>query len=319
MTFNQTCRDREAKRKFLRGTEKAKDRTTLWERLKKENIIRNLESPCIRLSSNWEKLRAKDWERRTYPPLEITRFQTIESEKRNAKNLYSNLRGPVFDFECREIDWLFIRELGLRLSSGRVYIYISFSKTIFKTKYYHCWKAVFRSLFVSVRLFFTLLIVRSHPFTHRLVSPISDWSTVCIKYTMWADKLIDPAIRWHNQPSGMVSRLKAESSQCLGKVDVLSQLRWEVSDRTATVLWGVASRICPKYHVVFMCSDHLAFSPSNLFESRWCNHTVVPTLSLFYQISIWPTYAEGRRVLLLSVAYIDIAFSWWDNAAAVFY
>ena len=43
----------------------------------------------------------------------------------------------------------------------------------------------------------------------RLVILISDQSAVWIENTMWADKLIDCAVRWHNQPKGTVSRSEA--------------------------------------------------------------------------------------------------------------
>ena len=36
-------------------------------------------------------------------------------------------------------------------------------------------------------------------------------------------------------------------------------MRWEVSGSTAAVLCGVASRMCSKKHVAFLCSSHLAF------------------------------------------------------------
>ena len=39
-------------------------------------------------------------------------------------------------------------------------------------------------------------------------------------------------------------------------------IRWEVSNCTATVLWGVASMVCSEQHIVFLCSSHLPFS--------WC-------------------------------------------------
>ena len=35
-------------------------------------------------------------------------------------------------------------------------------------------------------------------------------------------------------------------------------VRSEVSGCIAVVLWGVASRICSKQHVAFLCSSHLA-------------------------------------------------------------
>ena len=40
---------------------------------------------------------------------------------------------------------------------------------------------------------------------------------------------------------------------------------------TATVLWGVASKICFKQHVAFLCSSHSAFSPSSHFRVRMMN------------------------------------------------
>ena len=57
-------------------------------------------------------------------------------------------------------------------------------------------------------------------------------------------------------------------------------LRWEVSDRTA-VSWNIASRICSKYLVAFLCSSHQAFSQCVLFVPKWCIHTIVLTQPQF--------------------------------------
>ena len=54
-------------------------------------------------------------------------------------------------------------------------------------------------------------------------------------------------------------------------------VRWEVNGCIAAVLWGVASWICSKQHIAFLCSPYLAFSPYVLLMSRWCIHTVVLT------------------------------------------
>ena len=37
-------------------------------------------------------------------------------------------------------------------------------------------------------------------------------------------------------------------------------LRWEVSDHTVAVLWGVDNRICSRQRAAFLCSSHQAFS-----------------------------------------------------------
>ena len=37
-------------------------------------------------------------------------------------------------------------------------------------------------------------------------------------------------------------------------------MRWKVRHRTAALLSGAVSRICPKQHVAFLCSFYLAFS-----------------------------------------------------------
>ena len=53
--------------------------------------------------------------------------------------------------------------------------------------------------------------------------------------------------------------------------------RWEVSINTNAVLWGVISRICSKQHASSLYSYYLAFSPSVLQESKWCNLIIVLT------------------------------------------
>ena len=50
-------------------------------------------------------------------------------------------------------------------------------------------------------------------------------------------------------------------------------VRLEESGDAATVLYGVASRICSKQHMIFSCSSHIAFS----LDSMLCIHTVVLT------------------------------------------
>ena len=74
-------------------------------------------------------------------------------------------------------------------------------------------------------------------------------------------------------------------------------MRWETCSHTAAVLSSTASRIWSKQQVTSLCSFHLAFLPSVLLESKWCNPTTVLTWLklwripfLFYernQISIW--------------------------------
>ena len=66
-------------------------------------------------------------------------------------------------------------------------------------------------LSVGIQLFFTFLIVRSHPFLHQLATPIKNRSIFWIENTAWTDRQIDCAIWWHNQSSRTVSGLKAES------------------------------------------------------------------------------------------------------------
>ena len=68
-------------------------------------------------------------------------------------------------------------------------------KTFFKQKYY-CYK-VECFFFVGFN-FFVSFIVRFYLSTHRLATPISDWFAVWIKNTIWADRQINRAIRWHN-------------------------------------------------------------------------------------------------------------------------
>ena len=46
---------------------------------------------------------------------------------------------------------------------------------------------------------------------------------------------------------------------------------------TAAVLWGFASSICPKQHLEFLCSRHLALSPCISSAFKWCIHTEVLT------------------------------------------
>ena len=75
------------------------------------------------------------------------------------------------DFECREIDWVLIRELGLRLSL------LSFWKgecTILKTVFLLQSPDQFAIFFFVFAFLFTFLIVQSYLFTDRLAIPISD-------------------------------------------------------------------------------------------------------------------------------------------------
>ena len=68
--------------------------------------------------------------------------------------------------------------------------------------------------------------MRFHLSTHWLATPISDWSAVWIKNTMWADNRIVHVIRGHNKPSRIVGGLRVEWPQCLRKESVLPQ--WKV-------------------------------------------------------------------------------------------
>ena len=53
-------------------------------------------------------------------------------------------------------------------------------------------------------------------------------------------------------------------------------VRWEVSSHTAAVLEYAVYRIRPKHRaVVFLYSSYQTFSLGVLFESKWCNHTIV--------------------------------------------
>ena len=65
---------------------------------------------------------------------------------------------------------------------------------------------------------------------------------------------------------------------------------WKISGCTTAVFLGAASRIRSKLHTASLWSSHLAFSPSVLFESKWCSYRVVLTwlpftiiLVLFYR------------------------------------
>ena len=53
-------------------------------------------------------------------------------------------------------------------------------------------------------------------------------------------------------------------------------VRWEISSRKANDLKGAASGICSKQNVAFLCSFHIAFSPSVSLKSWLCIHIVVP-------------------------------------------
>ena len=62
---------------------------------------------------DYQKLRAREWERQTNSTWDCL---GLAYRKWKEKNLYDNMRGLVAGFECREIDWLLICELGLCLS-----------------------------------------------------------------------------------------------------------------------------------------------------------------------------------------------------------
>ena len=84
-----------------------------------------------------------------------------------------------------------------------------FKDTFFFQTKHCCLKTVSCSL-LAFDILFIYLIVGSHSSTHWLSSPMSDWSDVWIENVTWADRHIDCAIRWHNQPSGTISGSKAE-------------------------------------------------------------------------------------------------------------
>ena len=62
-------------------------------------------------------------------------------------------------------------------------------------------------------------------------------------------------------------------------------VRWEVSGRTAAVLWFVALRICTKQHAAFLSSSHLFFKNLFIYLFKFfffmcfSIHTVILTLS----------------------------------------
>ena len=82
----------------------------------------------------------------------------------------------------------------------------------------------------------------------------------------------------------------------------LVRLIWivlEIGDRTAAVLWDVASRIYSTWLVAFLFNCRQAFSPSAKSVSMWCIHIVVRTRLLLWKncflfdridlTSIWST------------------------------
>ena len=71
-------------------------------------------------------------------------------------------------------------------------------------------------------------------------------------------------------------------------------VRWEISGRTAAVLWGAASRICSKQHVTFLCCSHQFFSPCVSLACRRCIHAVVP---------MQPQLKGHKRVLKISIPF----------------
>ena len=112
---------------------------------------------------------------------------------------------------------------------------------------------------------FLWLFLAIHPYQPLLlVSSLDD--TQCLA-------LVCSRMRVHRKISLMSSSLLLQQGlACLEWF-----VRWEVSDRTTTVLYGTASRICSKQHAASLCSSYLVFSPSILLKSKWCNHTVVLT------------------------------------------
>ena len=90
-------------------------------------------------------------------------------------------------------------------------------------------------------------------------------------------------------------------------------VRWVVSGRT-TFLLVVASRICSKWHVVFLCSSHPTFSPCVSLVSNWCTYAVVPTQPelgrnpvLFYQIN------DSSRLRWTHVSVDEILLTSYGN------
>ena len=100
-------------------------------------------------------------------------------------------------------------------------------------------------------------------------------------------------------------------------------MRRETGGHTATLLWGVASRICSNQHVAFLCTSHLAFFLSISLESRWCIHAFVLhgyTLENFpFYYSRENRFPYDRQPANISTHLPDVyAFSRWDIAAEVY-
>ena len=72
-------------------------------------------------------------------------------------------------------------------------------------------------------------------------------------------------------------------------------------------LWGAVARICSKYHAVFLCGSHLAFSPSVPSESKWCNHILVLTRLQLGRITVlFHQWSDPDVFLNLSIAVYDL-------------
>ena len=67
-----------------------------------------------------------------------------------------------------------------------------------------------------------------------------------------------PCVGVHEKKSPMSSSSFPSSVHCALFVLLGKFVRWEASCCTTAVLCGVASKICPKLYVAFLCSFHLA-------------------------------------------------------------
>ena len=78
-------------------------------------------------------------------------------------------------------------------------------------------------------------------------------------------------------------------------------MRWEVSGRTAAILWDAACKICLKQYATSLCSSHPSFAAIILLEHKWCNYTVVLTQQ---QLGKFPVlFYEGDRIYTLLIIY----------------
>ena len=78
---------------------------------------------------------------------------------------------------------------------------------------------------------------------------------------------------------------------------------WEVSDRIAAALWSDASRICPKLHVAFLSSSHLAFSS---------HFVTIPMVHLYNRINTVRTCKKSIFILSLIGIILRWGFLIWE-------